>query len=122
MLFFSRYLGSLFAVGCFVLAELMISSGSAQIYDPELRRFFEVSDLCGTDHSRDSVDGECTLCVLGDPFCGGKGVRCLVALQLRTAGAGWQSLPIFGCSIGYERPAVRGPPCFAKGDIDFIAA
>ena len=37
MLFFLRYLVSLFAAGCFVLAELMISSGSAQIYDPELR-------------------------------------------------------------------------------------
>ena len=39
MLFFLRYLVSLFAAGCFVLAEQMISSGSAQIYDPELRLF-----------------------------------------------------------------------------------
>ena len=122
MLFFLRYLVSLFAAVCFVLAELMISSGSAQIYDPELRLFFEVSDLCGTDHSRGDADGECTLCVLGDPFCGGKGVWCLVALQLRTAGSAWRSLPILGWPIGYERPAVRGPPCFANGHIDFIAA
>jgi hypothetical protein len=122
MLFFSRYLVSLFAAGCFVLVELMISSNSAQIYDPELRLFFEVSDLCGTDYSRGSADGECTLCVLGDPFCGWKGVWCLVALQLHTPGTAWRSLPILGWSIGYERLAVRGPPCFAKGDIDFIAA
>ena len=100
----------------------MISSGSAQIYDPELRLFFEVSDLCGTDHSRGDADGKCTLCVLGDPFCGGKGVWRLVALQLRTVGSAWRSLPILGWPIGYERPAVRGPPCFANGHIDFIAA
>ena len=122
MLFFLRYLVSLFAAGCFVLAELMISSGSAQIYDPELSLFFEASDLCGTDHSRGDADGECTLCVLGDPFCGGKGVWRLVALQLRTVGSAWRSLPILGWPIGYERPAVRGPPCFANGHIDFIAA
>ena len=86
MLFFLRYLFPLISAGCFVLAELMNSSGLAQIYDPELRLFFEVSDLCGTDHSRGDTDGECTLWVLGDPFCSGKGVWRLVALQLRTAG------------------------------------
>ena len=94
-----------------MLAELTISSGSAQIYDPEFNLFFEVSDLFGADYSRGDADGECTLCVLGDPFCGGKGVWCLVALQLRNAGTAWRSLPILGWPIGYERPAVRCPPC-----------
>ena len=121
MLRFWTYLLSLFFAVALALAAVLVSSVSQRIDGSEFRPVFVLLDICGTHQPRQSADSKCAACVLWDGFAvvkvSGEHGSCN-GLQ---PGIAWPALPILPCSIGCQRPAVRGPPCFEKDDINFFA-
>ena len=103
-----------------MLAAVLVSSVSQRIDGSEFRPVFVLLDICGTHQPRQSADSKCAACLLGDGFCGGKSVRAALLLKWWAAGTAWPALLILPWSIGYQRSAVRGLPCFEKDDIKFL--